>query len=84
MRVCVSVSLPQRYVDDRGQLVQERKKHEFRGTKLYASAFAHNMRDLGRRDDLWSFFYSLLVLIKGRCLPWHELVSISFFPLRGI
>ncbi|KAJ3022137.1 UNVERIFIED_CONTAM: hypothetical protein HDU68_009305 [Siphonaria sp. JEL0065] len=44
---------------------------KFRGSVRYASINAHMKRDLGRIDDLWSLFYSLLHFQTGT-LPWKK------------
>jgi len=44
----------------------------FRGCSKYASIFSHRTDDLGRRDDLWSFWYMILDLL-GMELPWTSL-----------
>jgi len=36
---------------------------------MYASLQAHRREELGRRDDLWSWFYLVLDFIRGE-LPW--------------
>ena len=41
----------------------------FRGTARYASIAAHEGRDLGRVDDVWSLFYILIECLRGS-LPW--------------
>jgi serine/threonine protein kinase len=46
-----------------------RQRTGFRGTKTYASANAHALMDLSRRDDLASWFYVLLDMALGG-LPW--------------
>lgn len=46
-----------------------RKTGRFCGTLRYASMNSHLLRDLGRRDDLWSLAFTLLELSTG-WLPW--------------
>ena len=43
----------------------------FRGSTTYASPAAHSGRDASRRDDLWSWIYSVSELVVGT-LPWRE------------
>ena len=43
---------------------------DFRGTSLYSSLNAHLLRELGRRDDLWSVLYCCVDMIRGG-LPWR-------------
>nr|XP_023683191.1 tau-tubulin kinase 2 isoform X1 [Paramormyrops kingsleyae]XP_023683192.1 tau-tubulin kinase 2 isoform X1 [Paramormyrops kingsleyae] len=44
----------------------------FRGTVRYASVNAHQNREMGRHDDLWSLFYMLVEFIVGQ-LPWRKI-----------
>lgn len=46
------------------------------GTKKYASLNAHKKNDLGRCDDLNSWFYTLLEMKKGR-LPWRNVKELE-------
>ncbi|OHS94440.1 CK1 family protein kinase [Tritrichomonas foetus] len=46
------------------------------GTKKYASLNSHLKKDLGRRDDLYSWFYSMLEMMKGR-LPWRNMKELD-------
>ena len=43
----------------------------FRGSTTYASPAAHSGRDASRRDDLWSWLYSVSELVVGT-LPWRR------------
>jgi hypothetical protein len=49
----------------------QRPKAQFRGSSKYASIYAHQNEDQGRRDDLWSLFYMLVEFLEG-VLPWTE------------
>lgn len=48
------------HFDDKGNVIPARPSAEFRGTVTYASLNAHKKIDLGRRDDLWSFYFMML------------------------
>lgn len=50
----------------------QRYTGQFRGTKSYASVSAHEQKDLGRRDDLWSLFYTVVDLVAPQGLPWRD------------
>ena len=52
--------------------LQARDQCGFAGTLKYASPNAHKGRELGRRDDLISWWYSIIEMRKGH-LPWGEL-----------
>lgn len=56
---------------DQMQTVPERQNCGFVGTPKYASTSAHQNLDLSRRDDLLSWFYSIIELINGS-LPWSS------------
>lgn len=53
-----------------GTVRPARDKAGFRGTVRYASINAHDNMELGRRDDLWSIFYSFFEIFMGE-LPWY-------------
>lgn len=67
----IDFGLARRYVDDHGQLLPERKDAAFRGSSTYASVNAHLLTDLGRRDDLWSWFFMTVEALEG-ALPWRD------------
>lgn len=52
-----------------GEQIPPRTRPGFVGTLKYASLNAHSGRELGRRDDLFSWFYTLLEMRLGK-LPW--------------
>jgi len=57
------------YISSNGEIKEARKSVGFRGTAAYASINAHDGKDLGRVDDLWSLFYVLVEFMTGD-LPW--------------
>jgi len=57
------------YVSSSGEIKEARRSVGFRGTAAYASINAHDGKDLGRVDDLWSLFYVLVEFLTGD-LPW--------------
>lgn len=68
--VLIDYGLARSYVDpETKELYPSRVKTGFVGTAKYASINAHECHELGRRDDIISWFYSLLEIIKGE-LPW--------------
>ena len=42
----------------------QRRNTDFRGTIPYASLSAHLKKELGRKDDLWSFFFIILEFLE--------------------
>lgn len=59
------------YVNRDGTLKKPRDNVGFRGTVRYASMTAHEKKDLSRRDDLLSLFYTFVELLTGQ-LPWRK------------
>ena len=51
--------------------IQDKKGSGFRGTTRYASPNVHMGWEPTRRDDVISWFYSLIELVKGK-LPWKD------------
>ncbi|VDK57077.1 unnamed protein product [Cylicostephanus goldi] len=62
--------LARRYVDKNRNVIPSRKEVGWRGTTRYGSLIAHKRQDLGRRDDLESWFYMLIEITRGS-LPWR-------------
>jgi serine/threonine protein kinase len=68
----IDFGLSRVYVNhETGQHLQQRARVGFRGTRAYASRYAHLGQDLSRRDDLISWFYLTFELIIGP-LPWRR------------
>lgn len=44
----------------------------YKGTRKYASVNSHNGKDLGRCDDLFSWFYCIIEMKMGK-LPWNDI-----------
>ena len=57
------------YLDSNGQHIQAREHTSALGSVLYSSPNSHQHEELSRRDDLYSFIYSLCHLY-GIELPW--------------
>lgn len=71
MWVVIDFGLARRFTDDAGAPLAARQDAAFRGSSTYASINAHLESDLGRRDDLWSWFYMTVESLEGT-LPWRE------------
>ncbi len=67
----VDFGLAKQHLDERGQVLPPRSRTDFRGTIPYASLSAHFKCELGRKDDLWSFFFILLEML-GETLTWRN------------
>lgn len=61
----------------------KRKKADFRGTVSFASLNAHNNIDLARRDDLWSFYFTMLDFLNEK-LEWREQRDYSINQVKDI
>ena len=61
----------------------KRKKADFRGTVSFASLNAHTNIDLARRDDLWSFYFTLLDFLNEK-LEWREQRDYSINQVKDI
>ncbi|XP_054709299.1 uncharacterized protein LOC129219005 [Uloborus diversus] len=68
----IDFGLAKQYRTSSGEVKPPRQNIGFRGTVRYASLSAHQHNDLGRNDDLWSFFYMLVEFVQGS-LPWKGL-----------
>lgn len=69
--ILVDFGLARRYLDEAGGLLPPRPVRSPTGTVRYLSLPSHDLHDHARRDDLWSFWYSLLELHEG-FLPWRK------------
>lgn len=66
----IDFGLSRRYVDKRtGKMYQPRENPGFVGTTKYASVNALSGNEISMADDLISWFYTLVDMIKGE-LPW--------------
>ena len=71
--VLVDFGLARQHIDpDTHEVIPARERCGFAGTSRYASHNAHVCKELGRRDDLISWWYSIIEMRKGH-LPWGEL-----------
>lgn len=69
----IDYGLARRIIDkDTQKHLDPRPKAGFVGTSKYASLMSHDCQDLSERDDMISWFYSLLEMATGK-LPWIEL-----------
>uniref|UniRef100_A0A8R1DLY5 Protein kinase domain-containing protein n=2 Tax=Caenorhabditis japonica TaxID=281687 RepID=A0A8R1DLY5_CAEJA len=66
--------LARRYIDKNNNVIPTRKEVGWRGTTRYGSINAHKKLDLGRRDDLESWFYGLVEMTRGT-LSWRNVVE---------
>ncbi|OHT16365.1 Casein kinase I isoform alpha [Tritrichomonas foetus] len=71
----IDFGLSRRYIDKKTGLHKPpREDAGYTGTVRYASLHAHDETELSRRDDLISWFYSLLELNESKC-PWPGSVN---------
>ena len=68
----VDFGLAKRHLDQvTKKPLPRRRKADFRGTVSFASLNAHNNIDLSRRDDIWSFYFTMLDFLNEK-LEWRE------------
>lgn len=65
----IDFGLSHRYLLNDGRLKKPRHRPGYVGTYRFASFNALENKELSRRDDLFSWFYSIVELAQGR-LPW--------------
>ncbi|KAK3750724.1 hypothetical protein QZH41_017277, partial [Actinostola sp. cb2023] len=64
--------LARQYTKANGEVRPPRTSAGFRGTVRYASTNAHDNKEMGRHDDLWSFLYLMVECAIGH-LPWRKI-----------
>ena len=79
----VDFGLAKKHLNNDNQVMPKRKKADFRGTVSFASLNAHNNIDLARRDDLWSFYFTLLDFLNEK-LEWREQRDYSINQVKDI
>ena len=68
----VDFGLAKEHLDMNTQIPHPQRRHtDFRGTIPYASLSAHQKQELGRKDDLWSFFFIVLEFLEEP-LSWKS------------
>ncbi|OHT06017.1 CK1 family protein kinase [Tritrichomonas foetus] len=66
----IDFGLAKKYIKKKtGDVIPPRERSGFAGTTKYASLNAHENKELGRRDDLFSWLFSLFEIMTGK-LPW--------------
>ena len=71
--VLIDFGLCKKHIDpETGKPFPPEEHAKFTGTRKYSSTNAHNGIDLSRRDDVISWFYSMVEMMKG-VLPWGTL-----------
>jgi serine/threonine protein kinase len=79
----VDFGLAKKHLNNDMQVMPKRKKADFRGTVSFASLNAHNNIDLSRRDDLWSFYFTMLDFLNEK-LEWREQRDYSINQVKDI
>lgn len=73
----VDFGLAKEHMNPNTGFVNPPRRHtDFRGTIPYASLSAHMKEELGRKDDIWSFFFVLLEFLDLQ-LPWKQSKSLN-------
>jgi len=66
----VDFGLSKQHFDSHGNVLPKRREAEFRGTISFASLNTHQNKDMGRRDDIWSFYFTVLDFLTEK-LAWR-------------
>ena len=69
--ILIDFGLARSFLDEEGHLRNPRPTADFRGTSMYASLTTHYGKELGRKDDLWSWLYLILDFLRVE-LPWRQ------------
>ena len=73
--VLIDFGLSRQYINNNnGDLIKARERPGYVGTNMYASVNAYSGLELSQRDDLFSWFYSVIKIVTGK-LPWDEFVE---------
>ena len=68
----IDFGLSRKYIDENGDFI--RSNNGFVGSLKYASVHALLREEITQRDDLISWFYSLVDMIRGK-LPWSRITN---------
>ena len=68
--VLIDYGVSRKIIDETGKMIPPRIFTGFVGTMKYASITAHEGKELGLCDDLFSWFVSLLEIMVGK-VPWR-------------
>lgn len=72
--VLIDLGMARFYTESSGELRPPRTYPGQKGTPSFMSHRVVSWREAGRADDLWSWFYTIVELMKGELLlPWDEL-----------
>ena len=74
--VLIDFGLAKPYMDFETKEMLPPQNGHYVGTKKYASINSHKKLDLGRRDDLYSWFYAFFEILKGK-LPWRNMPELD-------
>ncbi|KAI6174185.1 Protein kinase domain-containing protein [Aphelenchoides besseyi] len=70
----IDFGLARKYLDRNRNVMPSRGEVGWRGTTRYGSLNAHLKLDLGRKDDVESWFYMMVELTKG-AVPWRQMTD---------
>ena len=67
----IDFGISKQYINFENGEILDPVPSRYKGTRKYASVNSHNCQDLGRCDDLFSWFYLLIEMKIGK-LPWED------------
>lgn len=68
----IDFGISKKYLDKYKNHKKKKLNNKIQGTVRYASIFNHHGIEITRRDDIISFLYSMIYILKGG-LPWQNL-----------
>lgn len=72
--VLIDFGLSRQYLNKDEELIKARERPGYVGTNMFASTGAYSGLELSQRDDLFSWFYSVIKIYTNE-LPWDDYIE---------